>query len=79
MSKQKFKVGQSVVYHRPKDGFYQIILLKEASDIGWWYKSLKTGEMLIAENKFLYFTKEEALKAEEKSEKPILGGKNGDN
>lgn len=60
MSKQKFKVGQSVVYHRPKGGFYQITLLKEASDIGWWYKSQKTGEMLIAENKFLYSTKEEA-------------------
>lgn len=60
MSKQKFKVGQSVVYHRPKGGFYQITLLKEASDIGWWYKSPKTGEMLIAENKFLYATKEEA-------------------
>ena len=72
MSKQKFKVGQSVVYHRPKGGFYQITLIKEASDIGWWYKSPKTGEMLIAENKFLYSTKEEALKAEEKSEKPIL-------
>lgn len=72
MSKQKFKVGQSVVYHRPKGGFYQITLLKEASDIGWWYNSPKTGEMLIAENKFLYSTKEEALKSEEKSEKPIF-------
>ncbi len=37
MKKQQFKVGQSVVYHRPKGGFYQITLLKEASDIGWWY------------------------------------------
>lgn len=72
MSKQKFKVGQSVVYHRPKGGFYRITLLKEASNIGWWYKSTKTGEMLIAENKFLYSTKEEALKVEEKSGKPIL-------
>ena len=72
MSKQKFKVGQRVVYHRPKGRFYRITLLKEASDIGWWYKSTLTGEMLIAENKFLYPTKEEALREEEKSEKPIL-------
>lgn len=72
MSKQKFKVGQSVVYHRPKGGFYQITLLKEASDIGWWYKSQKTGEMLIAENKFLYATKAEAENEYHKRTNPRL-------
>ena len=37
-----------------------MFIIDRKADFTKWYKSQKTGEMLIAENKFLYSTKEEA-------------------